>query len=160
MSTFSVNCLTLCVILFNFPLFIKATSKVFFCDDAVSKPLCPGTLATCTCAVTGTNSNTRWRFFSMTEFCLCNFIELSQISPCAPMQGPAANGVCGPYLSAANRDPGIGLPCNVSYLNITTDSRLNGMFIGCQDISTVPATWIGNITLSIVGKSHQRMCSC
>ena len=133
------------------------SSRMFSCDNAASKPLCPGTLTTCTCAVTGTNSNTRWRFFSMTDFCLCNFISLSQPYPCAPMQGPSSTGVCGPYLSAANRDAGSGLPCNVSYVNITAHPSLNGMLVGCQDMSSVPDTWVGNVTLSIVRKLQHRL---
>ena len=136
---------------------VSGTSKMFSCDSAASKPLCPGTLTTCTCTVAGAaNSNTRWRFFSMTDFCLCNFISLSQPYPCAPMQGPSSTGVCGPYLSAANRNPGSGLPCNVSYINITAHPSLKGMLVGCQDMSAVPDTWVGNVTLSIVGKPHAR----
>eukprot|EP00731_Ephydatia_muelleri_P011226 Em0006g120a len=72
---------------------ILSSAQSFSCDADVSKPLCPGTVVTCTCLVTGTVSQTWWTFSA-----LCyNKIPFRQVAPCSP-----ASGTCGPYITATN----------------------------------------------------------
>ena len=122
------------------------------CDSNISQPLCPGTVTRCTCTVTGTTSNTRWLFTTLT---MCpsssNTIALTQPTPCAPTSS-SSSGTCGPYLSVANNNP-IGSSCPTSTLNITADPGLNGLVIECRDLSSgLPGTLFGTGNISIIGK--------
>ena len=126
----------------------------FICDAALYRPLCPGTRVQCSCVVGGSYSITRWIFtsFSGLQFCLHNFIELLQPPPCLP---PIIGSVgsCGGYLTAANRDPGQGLPCSTSTLTISAHTVLNGLHIECRDMSQEEfGILVGNSSIIIVGE--------
>ena len=114
------------------------------CVPSLLKPLCPGTAVTCTCVVNGNTSFTRWNFPNQTT---CddnvNYIELAQYCPDRDYK---YTGMCGPYLSASNT----GLVyCSTSLLNITANIAIDGLVIGCLDLSTTPPTLIRNMTLTL-----------
>eukprot|EP00731_Ephydatia_muelleri_P029128 Em0020g772a len=61
-------------------------------------------------------------------------------------------GSCGGYLTAANRDPGQGLPCSTSTLTISAHTVLNGLHIECRDMSQEEfGILVGNTSIIIVG---------
>ena len=123
--------------------FYQGDVQNFSCDPSLSKPLCPGTIARCTCMVRGTTSYTRWNFKNQTV-CSDNFIELAQIHTYS-----MDNGTCGPYLNASNTGPDGGY-CNTSILVITANVNLNGLVIECLDLNrTTTPQLVGNITVLV-----------
>eukprot|EP00731_Ephydatia_muelleri_P011220 Em0006g114a len=106
------------------------------------EPLCPGSIATCTCVVDGNNSFTRFNFtnLNMKNGCSDSIIDLSQPTLCNFL-----NGTCGPYLSAAVVG---GSDCtHTSILTITPNSTLDGLWIICEDMSSRQI--IGHVLLRV-----------
>ena len=134
--------------------FTTGDAGSFMCDATVHQPLCPGTIARCTCIVSGTYSTTRWiiNIPNGVEFCLYNFIELLQPYPCSP-PAMGSSDSCGAYLTAANKDSGVGRVCNTSILTILGHSGLNGLQVDCRDMSKgLPGDIIGNASINIIGE--------
>ena len=126
----------------------------FMCDTTVYQPLCPGTIARCTCIVSGTYSTTRWiiNIHNGVELCPYNFIELLQPYPCSPPT-MGSSDTCGTYLTAANKDSGVGRVCNTSILTILGHFGLNGLQVECRDMSlSLAGGIVGNTSISIVGE--------
>eukprot|EP00731_Ephydatia_muelleri_P011227 Em0006g121a len=102
------------------------------------EPLCPGSIATCTCVVDGNNSFTRFNFTNLNMKIGCNdsIIDLTQPTLCDNY----LTGTCGPYLSAAVVG---GSDCtHTSVLIITPNSTLDGL-----GISSSPGP-VGNMTVT------------
>ena len=128
----------------------SAGAQTFSCDASLSKPLCPGTIAKCTCTVIGVNSFMRWNFSNGTV-CDNNFIQLTQPPLCNIL-----NATCGPYLSAASTNVGVG-QCNTSILTISAHISLDGLVITCLDITSLDISYgylwrmVGNSMMSVAG---------
>eukprot|EP00731_Ephydatia_muelleri_P029805 Em0021g328a len=114
------------------------------CDVDVSKPLCLGTVVTCTSVVTGTVSQTRW---ILKTSCPSghNYIAFPQIYPCS------SSGTCGPYITATNFATG-ATTCQTSRLKVTMATNISGLVVECRDFTTgVPGTLVGNASFTLQG---------
>eukprot|EP00731_Ephydatia_muelleri_P011219 Em0006g113a len=129
-------------------IFQIASAQSFSCDADVSKPLCPGTVVTCTCRVTGTVSQTWWTFSA-----LCyNKIPFRQVAPCSP-----ASGTCGPYITATNLASSAS-NCQTSKLFVTMANNVSGQLAECRDMSVgLPGTLIGSASFKIKDAPDQPM---
>ncbi|KAL5475661.1 hypothetical protein EMCRGX_G025504 [Ephydatia muelleri] len=120
-------------------------AQSFKCDNFLSKPLCPGTVAQCSCVITVNTSYIRWNFTNL-DVCPSseNLISLSQV--CADN----ITGSCGPYLHAAIIPSGSNL-CNTSILTIKADTSLDGLIIECRDPNTAiyPGALVGSVNVTI-----------
>ena len=129
---------------------LSANGQSFLCDAVLATPLCPGTSASCTCALVGeTHHLTQWTFQYLHP-CVHKFdqILLTQVAPCSAY---TSTGTCGAFLTAANRDPAIfGAACNSSVLTITADLSIHGLGIQCQNL--ISGAVIGNALLSVLCK--------
>ncbi|KAL5500723.1 hypothetical protein EMCRGX_G012319 [Ephydatia muelleri] len=129
-------------------IFQIASAQSFSCDADVSKPLCLGTVVTCTCRVTGTVSQTWWTFSA-----LCyNKIPFRQVAPCSP-----ASGTCGPYITATNLASSAS-NCQTSKLFVTMANNVSGQLAECRDMSVgLPGTLIGSASFKIKDAPDQPM---
>lgn len=128
-------------------------SQSFFCDAEVYRPLCPGSVASCSCTTTGRTSFTKWNF-PKSNLCLPdNHILLGQYrTVCA--QKELHN--CSSYINAFYVNNGTN--CSTSTLKITAHPILNGIEIECRDLTTSEAgELIGTATLGIVGIPEKPM---
>ena len=144
-------------------------AQTFSCDASLATPLCPRTVASCTCEVTGTMSQTRWKFSA--SLCPGGLIALGQTPPCQGRGAPSSRGTCGPFLEASNvMGAGQGY-CNTSMLNIRVNLMLGGLDIQCWDMAYLPPRIVGGITLLVVGNvcvwcvhtyihTYEFMCVC
>eukprot|EP00731_Ephydatia_muelleri_P011123 Em0006g17a len=136
---------------------LSANGQSFLCDAVLATPLCPGTSASCTCALVGeTHHLTQWTFQYLHP-CVHKFdrILLTQVAPCSTY---TSTGTCGAFLTAANRDPAIfGAACNSSVLTITADLSIHGLGIQCQNLISGAA--IGNASLSVLSCIVQKFSS-
>ena len=124
-------------------------AQTFSCDASLSTPLCPGTIAQCTCEVRGMTSNSHWTFSGAPQQCPGNIISLPQSPPCAGRDFSSSS--CGPHLRASNAK-GEGY-CHTSILDITAAAPLDGVNVTCQDMAGASQI-IGSITLRVVGKCN------
>lgn len=128
----------------------------FKCDNFLSKPLCPGTVAQCSCVITVNTSYIRWNFTNL-DVCPSseNLISLSQV--CAD----TITGSCGPYLHAAIIPSGSNL-CNTSILTIEADTSLDGLIIECRDPNTAiyPGALVGSVNVTIAAGVKRCVLLC
>ena len=125
---------------------IAVSAQNFSCDADVSKPLCPGTVVTCTCLVTGTVSYTQWRFNRLCPSAL-NYIAFQQVAPCASLYG-----TCGPHITATNYASSSSM-CQISKLKVTMVASVSGLVTECRDTTTgLPGAFIGNGSFTILGE--------
>ncbi|KAL5500726.1 hypothetical protein EMCRGX_G012322 [Ephydatia muelleri] len=121
-----------------------ASAQSFSCDADVSKPLCPGTVVTCTCLVTGTVSYTQWIFNRLCPSAR-NYLAIQQVTPCANL-----SGTCGPYITATNYASSTSA-CQISKLKVTMATGVNGLTTECRDTTTgLPGTFIGNGSFTVL----------
>ena len=126
-----------------------ASAQSFSCDADVSKPLCPGTVVTCTCLVTGTVSYTQWIFNRLCPTAR-NYLAIQQVTPCANL-----SGTCGPYITATNYASSTSA-CQISKLKVTMATGVNGLTTECRDTTTgLPGTFIGNGSFTVLGKLNK-----
>lgn len=124
---------------------VSAFAQTMSCDVDVSKPLCLGTVVTCTSVVTGTVSQTRW---ILKTSCPSghNYIAFPQIYPCS------SSGTCGPYITATNFATG-ATTCQTSRLKVTMATNISGLVVECRDFTTgVPGTLVGNASFTLQGE--------
>lgn len=132
---------------------LTGKAQTLVCDSAINQPLCPGTVAKCTCTVTGSGSTTRWKFSTLNPCPIgLNLINLAQPSPCIPDESTYGYGQCGSFLYAANNNQSSTLPCQISTLSVTANVALNGLAFECRDLTFgLPGTFIGGGNISIAG---------
>ena len=131
-----------------FGLIFSASAQNFTCNVDISKPLCPGTVINCICAVTGTVSQTRWIFSSVCPS-THNYISFPQLSPCS------SSTTCGPYITATNLVSSGG-SCQTSKLTVTMMGSISGLGTECRDLSTgLPGALIGSASFISLGKQQR-----
>ena len=120
---------------------IAVSAQNFSCDADVSKPLCPGTVVTCTCLVTGTVSQTWWTFNMF-----CTTISFRQIAPCSSASAP-----CDHYIITNNLASSADY-CQISKLFVTMATSVSGLLAECRDMSIgLPGTLIGDASFEVQG---------